>query len=360
MNLKKLSLIILAGALLLSTNSCKDDDEVTVSPSLDGYLSFSAPAFIKPGTTITMTPVGVSHPDDEGVGYYWKVSPTMTKYDTTRFENGLDKYGKPSDGSFTHTFSDTLQTYSVYAYAYAKGYSSSSSSNYCTVVSGGLEESITNLYIIRNASGDEEIDDKVFYYTTVGGNDWLMTNITKPGAGAPYYNCSAMSDVFGRYYNYEDAQKVCPEGWTLPTDADWVALAKAAGADQSAEVHTNINGVAAALMGNAYFNDTRMWEYWPAVGDITNNTGMSIIPTGYAMLGDLNANPKTDPNIEYSYPNAIFKGCYEYAAIWTADTVADEEDMAYYRYFICNQPNMMIGKADQKTFGAAVRCIRKK
>lgn len=360
MNLKKLSYIILAGVLLFGANSCKDDDETTVLPTLEGNLNFSVPAYVKPNTKITMTPKGVTHPDGEELGYYWKVSPSMPKYDTTRFENGLDKNGKPSDGSFTHTFSDTLKTYTVYAYAYAAGYTASSDSDYCTVVSGGLEESITNLNISKVSSSKEVIAGKTYYYTTIGGNDWMMTNADNTNAGAPYYNCKAMNDVFGRYYSYEEALTICPEGWTLPTDADWVALAKAAGADATAETYENIEGVAAKLMGNAYFNDVKMWEYWPAVGDITNETGMSIIPTGFVMLGTKVSDAKEDPNLELNYPNALFKGYTEYACFWTADAVANEDGMAYYRYFICNQPNMMIGKADQNAFGASVRCVRKK
>ena len=359
MNLKKLSYIILAGVLLFGANSCKDDDETTVLPTLEGHLNFSVPAYVKPNTKITMTPKGVTHPDGEELGYYWKVSPSMPKYDTTRFENGLNKNGKPSDGSFTHTFSDTLKTYTVYAYAYADGYSAASDSDYCTVVSGGLEESITNLHISRLASSEEVLGGKTYYYTTVGGNDWMMTNLDNENAGAPYYNCRAMSDVFGRYYSYEEALTACPEGWTLPTDADWVALAEAAGAD-AAETYENIEGVAANLMGDAYFNDVKMWEYWPAVGDIKNSTKMSIIPAGFAMLGTKFSDVKADMNLEYTYPQALFKGYTEYACFWTADSVADEEGMAYYRYFICNQPNMMIGKADQNAFGASVRCVRKK
>ena len=359
MNLKKLSLIILAGALALSLDSCKKDEETSTSPSLDGYLEFSVPAYVAPYSKVTMTPRGVTHPDGEEVGYYWKVSPSMTQNDTTRYLNGLDFNGKPSDGSFTHQFLDSLKTYTIYAYAFAKGYSNSSASDYCTVVSGGLEESITNLDIAKKASSHETIGGKTYYYTTIGGNDWMMTNVANTAAGAPYINCSAMSEVFGRFYSYEEALTVCPEGWTLPAEADWVALATAAGA-KKAEAYSNIEGVAAALMGNAYFNEVRMWEYWPTVGDITNETGMSMISAGFAMLGEKNQTPKEDANIEYNYPNAIFKGYQEYAAFWTADQVADEEGMAYYRYLIFDQPDLMIAKGDMNTFGASVRCIRKK
>ena len=56
------------------------------------------------------------------------------------------------------------------------------------------------------------------------------------------------------------------------------------------------------------------------------------------------------------YPYANFKGDYEYAAFWTADMA--EEGMAYYRYLICDQPDMQIGKGDVNTLGASVRCVR--
>jgi uncharacterized protein (TIGR02145 family) len=216
-------------------------------------------------------------------------------------------------------------------------------------VSGGLEESITNLGIASKASSQEVIGGKTYYYTTIGGNDWMMTNIADPAAGAPFRNCTAMSEVFGRYYSYKEALAVCPEGWTLPSEADWMALATAAGAED-VEAYGNIGGVAAALMGNAYFNDELMWEYWPAVGEITNASGLSIIPAGFAMLSGKNA--------EGYYSKAIFKGYLDYAVFWTADTVEGEEDMAYYRYIIGNQPEFMLGKGDVTSYGASVRCVR--
>ena len=359
MSLRKLNSLLLIGMMALCAVSCKDDDESTVTPSLEGRMIFSVPAYIKPETRITITPSGVKHPDGMEVGYYWRVTPTMKKSDTTRFENGLDKFGKPSDGSFTHTFSDTLKTYTVAGYAYATGYVSKSAEKYCTVVSGGINESITNLGI-NTDTPSETVDGKRYYYTTVGNTDWMMQNMSDDVSGAPYQNCVAMSEVFGRYYSYEEALEVCPEGWTLPSEDDWMALAMEAGAEGEAEKYGSINGIAAALMGNAYFNGTRLWDYWPEVGDITNTTGMSMLPAGYVMLGEKNSTPETDKYYDRRYPTAIFKGYMEYAAFWTADTVNGEEDMAYYRYLIAKQPDLMIGKADTKSFGASVRCVRRK
>ncbi len=334
MSHRKLNILILAIAASVCIISCKKDDETTVTPVLSGSLSFSVPEYVFPNTTLTMTPSGVTHPKDEGLGYYWKVTPTKPKADTTRYENGLDKNGKPSDGSFTFTFSDTLQTCTISGYAYAKGYSYVMKSIECTVVEGGIDRSITNLGLADKPS--ITVDGIVYPYVTIEGLDWLCRNIADKSAGAPYRNSEEMSDVFGRYYSFEEAQKVCPEGWRLPTDAEWTTVA------ETYEM--------AALMGNAYFNGDLMWEYWPEVGDITNESGISMIPAGYAMLSEKDS--------DGYYSNALFKGINEYAAFWTADAVADEAGMAYYRYIICDQPKFQLGKADTRTFGANVRCVR--
>ena len=112
-------------------------------------------------------------------------------------------------------------------------------------------------------------------------------------------------------------------------------------------------------MGNTYFNDDLMWEYWPSVGEITNSTGISMMPVGYATLGNKNTSPKENEFIDNTYPQAMFKGYKQYAAFWTADTAKDEEGMAYYRYLISEQPDLFIEKGDINSFGASVRCIRK-
>ena len=58
------------------------------------------------------------------------------------------------------------------------------------------------------------------------------------------------------------------------------------------------------------------------------------------------------------FPGASFDGVFEYVAMWTADKVAEEEGMAYYRYMRSDQPEMLVGKGDMNTFGASVRCVR--
>ena len=100
MSFRKLYSIILAVAVVASAASCKKDKDTEASPSLDGMLRFSIPGYIPPKDVLIITPRGLSHPEGKGIGYSWRVSPGMSKSDTTRLENGLTPEGHESDGSF--------------------------------------------------------------------------------------------------------------------------------------------------------------------------------------------------------------------------------------------------------------------
>ncbi len=337
MGFKKLNTLVIIAAGLLALASCKKDEETETLPYLNGTLSFTLDSYVSPDYTVTLTPKGVTHPDGGEIGYYWMVSPGMDKSDTTDV--------------FTHTFKDSLATYTVSCTAYAKGYTSSYATVYATVVKPGFDGSITETgisetdkHITVEYPGNKTVN---YYYTTVNGLDWMRNNLANPGSGAPFDNCEAMSEIFGRYYSYEEAQNACPEGWGLPTDKQWRELAATISGKDAAEENESIKGVAADLMVDGLFNLNEMWEYWPKVGPITNAGKLSILPTGYANLGSKAGN---------KYPTASFQGLYEYAIFWTADS--DDQGMALYRYMIADQPDMFIQQGDINTFGANVRCIR--
>ena len=347
MTINRLASLIIIAAGIVAAASCKKDEETTVSPSLEGALTFYAPSFIEPGQTVTMTPRGIEHPEGDGVGFYWKVSPVMTSGDTTRLENGLAPDGKESDGTFTYKFPDSLAVYTVTCYAFASGYTGSSSSKYVTTVKTGIDGSLTNTGI-KASDPHVTVDGQNYFYTRIGNLEWFRNNIGVRKGGAPYGNADIMSDIFGRFYNHEDAMNACPEGWRLPSEEDWLDLSAALGA--KSEKYGIFVDVAAALMADAKFNGTEMWEYWPAVGTITNKSGFSAIPAGYLNLGQESETGE--------YPQASSNGVYDYAVFWSADEVDGEAGMAYYRYIAAKQPDMFISKGDKANFGASVRCVR--
>ena len=391
MNTFRLSSIIFVAAAILSIISCNKDEDTTTAPSLEGSLKIEgAKTFIgadKTSRTITLKPSGGVHPEGKTLGYYWKVSPVMTSYDTTRYENGLNKKGEESDGTFTYEIKDSLGTYTIYCYAYASGYTGLSTYAYTTIVRGGvqpegsdIEVSITNTGVADSCTPIEGTD---YYYTTIGNYDWTANNmadktLNDTPMGVSFINYDVMSDVYGRYYSYNEAKQLCANlpsdgnPWRLPTDKDWVNLVKDittdAKGDFTADEHQDIywdnktNGtpsLGARLIADGYFNDEKLWDFWPEMGEPENTSRMSVIPVGYANLGVY-----TDVPLKSNYPTALFEGTYEFATFWTSDEVEDNDGVegnspqAYYRYIFTKTPHLMIGKGYKDTYGASVRCVR--
>jgi uncharacterized protein (TIGR02145 family) len=349
MSLRKLNPIIWVAIAMIAAASCKKDDD-EVSPALNGTLHFNVEEFVSPGYVAKMTPKGLKHPEGKGIGYYWKVTPGMTSADTTRLENGLNSQGHESDGTFTYWFPDTLGTLNVSCYGFAEGYTSSYASKYVTVVKPGVNGGSITRTGILSMDKHIEVDGIKYYYVTHNGLDWFRNNLANPAYGVPYTNAEAMSEVFGRYYSHAEATKACPEGWRLPTDAEWRELAESINSESKADEYEIIPAIAADLMVDAEFNSNAMWEYWPEVGEITNSSRLAILPCGYTNLGAQEA--------DGSYPAAKFSGLNEYATFWTADMVGNEQEMAYYRYLITDQPGMQISKGDVNSLGVSVRCVR--
>lgn len=152
-----------------------------------------------------------------------------------------------------------------------------------------------------------------------------------------------MGDVLGMFYTHNQALNVCPEGWRLPSDDDFIELAKTAAPDVEASKAEMIKGVAGHFMVNAKFNGTRMWEYWPTV-TITNSTLMSAIPTGYAIV------PEEDGQ-------NTFDGIFSYAGFWTGDT--DANGYGIYRYIYVDKPDLY-ASSGAGSLALPVRCIKDK
>ncbi len=74
-----------------------------------------------------------------------------------------------------------------------------------------------NLKVTKYRNGD------LIIYT----DNWAVLGNSTDGAYCNYDNSSANGDMYGRLYNYYatvDNRNLCPTGWHVPTDNDWVVL----------------------------------------------------------------------------------------------------------------------------------------
>lgn len=99
------------------------------------------------------------------------------------------------------------------------------------------------------------------------------------GAWSYYANNSSYGPTYGRLYNYyavEDARGLCPHGWHVPTESEWVQLELHLGMPAG---EINNNGFRGTTQGGAIKQaGTSLWAS-PNTG-ATNSTGFTALPTG--------------------------------------------------------------------------------
>ena len=320
-------------AMLLLPSCKKKDEDSEVSPSLSGSLSYSIPAFVLPGESFTLVPKGVTNPTTGNVGYAWASSWTSGK-DTVKTETGI------GDGSWTVTLPEEIGQYTVTGYAFAADYSSLATTKTVCVVDPTVDVTITGAgYQTDSVTFKDPRDGGVYYLATTGGQTWMQNNLHYSGSGVSYEYCSAMDPLFGRLYTWDEALNACPDGWHLPSDAEFAKLASSAVEGVSFSAGDTFTGAAGALMANALFIGSKMWAFWPQV-PITNATKFSAIPVGYAV----------DQEISQKY-----MGTNSYAVFWTTD---DKGSEGLYRYIYVDKNDIFGSTGDKKSFRASVRCLK--
>ncbi len=124
--------------------------------------------------------------------------------------------------------------------------------------------------------------NKSYKTIIIGGTEWMAENMAYQEDGE--VTCDADTDRnrnfiadYGCLYTFEDAQKVCPTGWALPTTNDFQTLwnnAKALATDNS-------NNIATALVLIA---KSTKWNYQINKG--TDDLGFGALPAGYRNIDD--------------------------------------------------------------------------
>ena len=334
--LRMIAVAALAAAILSGCKKDKEEDAL----SLYGTLSFSMPSYVTGGDVYHLVPSDIvkTRGDKDLVGYKFH-NPFTKKTDTLRLEG--DPASKRPDTYLTIS-TETVGTYTVSFIAFADGYTSKSASKSIHVV-----DTVFNAGSVSGITFPEDIssftdprDGREYPVRSVGGRTWMLRNLSWNGAGQAYRKEEKTGNFFGRFYTWDEALSACPEGWRLPEESDWIELCKAAGAADAADF-SDITGVAGSLMGDALFEGSKMWEDWPDV-PITNSTGLSFIPMGYATADE-----------DGGY---VFEGYDEYSLFWTASPLDD--DYAIARYVYVDKNTLFAAPHSKRYFAAPIRCVK--
>jgi uncharacterized protein (TIGR02145 family) len=192
-----------------------------------------------------------------------------------------------------------------------------------------------------------DIDGNAYPTIVIGNQVWMAENlrVTKYRNGNPipivtgdaawqaltsgaycwYNNNQSANAKYGAMYNWyavNDPRGLCPQGWRVPTNADWTTLINALGG-------TN-------LAGGKLKATSPLWQ--SPNGDATNSTGFSGLPGGF----------------RWSW------GLFEHVGVrgaWWTGTQDSFTGLVSSWYVYSTNGNAFHGEADQWR-GLSVRCIR--
>ena len=305
---------ILAGIILLTVLAlagCNKSSSTTTSkPSLSGLTINEAPPFVSIGTELAFTAdvnsiIASDGSSPEKIGIFWQVNTASVDTLTKDVSKVNPEY---------YVKADTLGTYIVYCYAFC-------GTDYYVASANTTFQAIDPASVLKRMGPEDEI--------TVGGKTWATRNASHATLGLSYRNSPILDQVVGRLFTWEEARKVCPDGWHLPTVAEFEN--SFAGEDGTIP--------AGDLMVNASFAGKEMWTYWPEVS-ITNKFGFNAIPIGYIDTQDY---------------FSTYDKYGEYAMWWTAD---EDGDTGIYFYIYERYPDVRKGQGDKNSLAMSVRCVK--
>jgi uncharacterized protein (TIGR02145 family) len=114
-------------------------------------------------------------------------------------------------------------------------------------------------------------DGNEYNWVQIGDQVWMAENLAyEPSSGNywAYDNNNSNVETYGYLYDWETACDVCPDGWHLPTDAEWTELTDYLGENAGGQLKAT--GTIEAGTG--------LW-YDPNTG-ATNKTGFTALPGG--------------------------------------------------------------------------------
>lgn len=175
--------------------------------------------------------------------------------------------------------------------------------------------------------------------TGYSNTDWSNLGDTETGAYAVYDGNASNADTYGYLYNWyavADSRNIAPEGWHVPTDAEWKELEMALGMSQSEADDISWRGTneGSKLAGNA-----DLWRHSGLENDSEfGASGFTALPSGFRVI------------------DGSYYGMGGRAHFWSASE--------YYSYLAWSRKLDYIGSGvyrgngNKGSSGFAIRCLR--
>ena len=202
-------------------------------------------------------------------------------------------------------------------------------------------------------------DGNKYYTVKIGDREWMGSNLatgrysngdiipnlssiqewrsTSEGAWSGYNNDPGLYNVYGKLYNWHavvDPRGLCPAGWHVPTDIEWIGLETELGISPSSALRSGLRDRYAG--GKLKETGTKHWLTPNMLA--TDEIGFSALPGGYR------------------HPHGQFYTLRRNLNWWTS-TEHSEIDAWYRNIYFDNAG--IFRNVYNKNSGFSIRCIRK-
>jgi len=202
-------------------------------------------------------------------------------------------------------------------------------------------------------------DGKTYKTVKIGTQTWMAENLKtthyRDGSEIPnvtdkdswsklatsaycnYNNSTDTANTYGSLYNWyavNDSRKLCPQGWHVPTDAEWKTLEMALGMSKTEANKTGWRGTDEG--GKLKETGTTHWNS-PNTG-ATNTNSFTALPGGYCEF------------------DGTFLNIGNYCLWWTATEAGTTK--VWDRGLNNNNANMYRYNSSYKGAGFSVRCLK--
>ena len=202
---------------------------------------------------------------------------------------------------------------------------------------------IASLFFLLSACSEsftDPRDGQSYDVVKIGNLSWMAENLNYATEmsvcpDGDSRNCKRL----GQLYTWVEAKTVCPEGWRLPTSADFLELISATNPAASGDDARPLAG--AALKSR---------DGWFKKGNGTDDFGFNALPAGYR-----GAISKADDG---TISGGKFDGIGGYAYFWSATEDSENpESNAYYMFLAFNSKSASVNSFSKNDY-RSVRCVR--
>lgn len=182
-------------------------------------------------------------------------------------------------------------------------------------------------------------DGQSYGVVKIGERTWMAENLNYATEmsvcpDGDSRNCKRL----GRLYTWADAKMVCPEGWRLPTSADFAQI-----------LAQSLDGNPGAVSNEAGAK-LKSRDGWFKKGNGSDEFGFNALPAGYR-----GAISKSDDG---TISGGKFDGIGGYAYFWSADEDAENPESNAFYLFLSFSSDAASLNAFAKEDYRSVRCVR--